>query len=63
MKIVSTDNYGRDFLDEKFVENLPNLSQVVAQEVCDVLNRSNPAGPRYFKVVNNDYKLLPGFEP
>ena len=65
--IVNTDNFGGDYPDEKFVENLPLFNErPKAQAVADAIN-SNMAGgdlaPRFFKVVEDGYKLQPGFEP
>lgn len=61
-RVVETDNFGRDYPDERFVG--PALSAKTAQAVADLLNRDlGPNHPRYFKVVTLDYKLSPGFEP
>jgi hypothetical protein len=62
MRIVETDNYGRDYPDEKFV--LFPMSEEHAKKIASLIN--NAAGEhsnRYWKVVDNDYKLQPGFEP
>lgn len=66
MKIVSTDNFGRDYPDEKLVENLPHyLTEKELNSICDILNRRGfpDIYPRYWKVVPDDYILQPGFEP
>ena len=66
MKIVETDNFDGDYPDEKFL-NLPLLFEKDAQIIADAINESFNDEynnyPRYWKVVPNDYKLLPGFEP
>lgn len=64
--IVNTDNFGGDYPDEKFVENLPVINtRAGAQAIADAIN--NTAGgvhaTRFFKVVDEGYKLQPGFEP
>lgn len=61
MKIVETDNYGGDYPDEKFV-NLPPMDIDSANYIAEVIN-DTLAGDRYWKVVQDDYELLPGFEP
>lgn len=65
--IVNTDNFGGDYPDEKFVENLPVFTtQSAAQTVADAINDNMAGGhnaPRYFKVVEEGYRLQPGFEP
>ena len=65
MKIVETDNFNGDYPDEKFV-NIGNIPGEAAKEIAAVINKHCcPAGcsPRYWKVVTNDYILIPGFEP
>ena len=65
MKIVETDNFGGDYPDEKFVNNIPSfLHEDTCQIIADIIN--NAIGKnynRFWKVVDNDYKLKPGFEP
>lgn len=62
-KIVETDNYGRDYPNEKFL-NIPVLSKESAEAIAYHINISLPDDyPRYWKVVDKDYKLVPGFEP
>jgi hypothetical protein len=65
MKIVETDNYGGDYPDEEFV-NLPHLDKDQAERIAKAINaeccRTNSM-PRYWKVVEDDYVLQPGFEP
>lgn len=63
MRIVEGDNYDGDYPDESFV-NLPLLTKAHAEQVCATINAGFPnSHPRYWKVVENDYKLKPGFEP
>lgn len=66
-RIVNTDNYGGDYPDEKFVEPLPWFShKEQAEAVAEAINGSHPnpdMAPRFFKVVDDDYQLKPGFEP
>jgi hypothetical protein len=68
--IVNTDNFGGDYPNESFVENLPPLTdQFTADKLCMVINQvahmghGEAGGPRNFKVVSDGYKLQPGFEP
>ena len=62
-RVVETDNFGRDYPNESFAVT-HGLSRERAQTVADFLNeRQGEAGQRFFKVVENDYKLEPGFEP
>lgn len=65
MKIVQTDNYGRDYPNEKFVEGLPYMPRAdMAQKIADAINEvTGPQADRYYKVVTDDYVLSPGFEP
>lgn len=65
MRIVETDNFGGDYPDEKFV-NLPFMTLPGAEKVAAVINSvccARDESPRFWKVVENDYKLVPGFEP
>jgi hypothetical protein len=63
MRIVETDNFNGDYPKEKFV-NLPQMTKRHAQEVCDAINVGwMQDHDRYWKVVENDYQLQPGFEP
>lgn len=65
MKIVETDNFGGDYPDEKFL-NLPSMGERSAQRVADAINAElchYDNAPRFWRVVPDDYKLQPGFEP
>lgn len=62
MRIVNTDNFGGDYPNETFV--LWPLSKDRAQRIADILNEdAGDYSPRFYKVVENDYVLQPGFEP
>jgi len=62
MRIVETDNYGGDYPDEKFV--LFPMSKEKAQRVADAINdAAGEHSSRFWKVVEEGYKLQPGFEP
>lgn len=64
MKIVNTDNFGGDYPDEKFVENLPYLNKEGLLRIAEAINiELGPHHSRFFRVVEDDYKLQPGFEP
>ena len=63
-RIVETDNFGGDYPNEKFV-NLPVIvNETNAHRLCNLINAifSSDDAPRYWKVVDGDYKLQPGFE-
>jgi len=64
-KIIHTDNFGGDYPDEKFVSELPYFhTENRAQVVCDAINSTIPENHhRYWRVVEEDYQLQPGFEP
>ena len=60
-KIVETDNYGEDYPDEKFI-NLPSTTKEKAESIAKVIN-DNLCYSRFWKVVDTEYVLQPGFEP
>ena len=63
MKIVETDNFDGDYPDEKFV-NLPPMDEKTCQKICDLVNKATgPHSSRYWKVIKDNYKLAPPFEP
>jgi hypothetical protein len=63
MRIVETDNFGGDYPNERFL-NLPPLVREHAHAVVNAINSGFPLDAhRCWKVVDNDYKLQPGFEP
>jgi hypothetical protein len=61
MRIVETDNYGGDYPDEKFLGVPWWLSKEECEAICEIINRRE--NHRYWKVVDNNYELQPGFEP
>ena len=64
MKIVETDNMCGDYPNERFI-NIPSMAETTAEAITALIN-SNLSGdraPRYWKVVDNDYVLAPGFKP
>lgn len=61
-RIVETDNFGGDYPNESFL--LFIMSEEQAQRIVEAINdAADPESRRYWKVVKNDYKLQPGFEP
>ena len=60
-RVVETDNYGRDYPDEKFA-TLYGHSEDTANLLASIFN-DQMSGARYWKVVPVGYKLQPGFEP
>lgn len=61
-RIVDTDNYAGDYPNEKFIG--PRMSRQACEAVAYIINKeAGPDHPRYFKVVEDDYVLAPGFEP
>lgn len=60
MRVVETDNFGGDYPNERFVGEV--MTQEEAKAYAKTLN-VDPFASRYFKVVSDDYKLEPGFEP
>lgn len=66
MRIIDTDNFGGDYPDEHF--HLLCMPKDMAERICKVINDEYEKAfgsdcSRYFKVVENDYKLQPGFTP
>lgn len=63
MRIVETDNFARDYPNEKFV-NIPRVSEERAKIIAKAINECfDEEYDRYWKVVPDDYILEPGFEP
>lgn len=61
-RIVETDNFGGDYPNEKFV--LFTMQKEHAEKIAKAINEAaGPHAHRYWKVVENDYELKPGFEP
>ena len=65
MKIIHTDNFGGDYPNEEFVTGLPYFSQKEKlQKIADAINGElGEYAHRFYRVVEDDYKLSPGFEP
>lgn len=62
-RIVETDSFNGDYPDEKFLP-IPPLNEKDAEIIVNIINDSvGDYNPRYWKVVDLDYKLQPGFEP
>jgi hypothetical protein len=62
MRIVDTDNFGGDYPNERFL--LWEMPQSACERICGVLNeQAGPNAHRYYKIVEDDYVLVPGFEP
>lgn len=63
-KIINTDNFDGDYPDESFV-NLPATTHDKATAIARVINStlSGDYQPRHWRVVEETYKLKPGFEP
>lgn len=64
-RIVETDNFGRDYPDERFL-NIPSGPKEYLKPIADAINMafaSRPGDQRYWKIVDDDYVLEPGFEP
>ena len=63
-KIVNTDNFDGDYPDEKFVTGLPHMDERAAKTICDAINSTqHEHSDRFFKVVEDNYELQPGFTP
>lgn len=63
--VVNTDNFGSDYPDEKFVFR-GIRSRYSADRIADAVNEefcNDDHSPRFWKVVEEPYKLAPGFEP
>ena len=62
-RIVETDNFDGDYPNESFL--LGNMSRHAAMGIARAINNhlSGPNDRRYWKVVDDGYKLQPGFEP
>lgn len=64
MKIVNKDNFCGDYPAEWFLP-VHFRSKERAEKVADILNEEEGGdhAQRYWKVVEDDYVLQPGFEP
>lgn len=72
MKIIETDNFCGDYLAEHFLGIVSEedgnralwFNEQEAKQLVDILNeRGGENSPRYWRVVPDDYKLSPGFQP
>ena len=66
MRIIDTDNFCGDYPNEHF--HLLPMPRVMAEKICNFINQQyylefGDRSSRYFRVVENDYKLQPGFTP
>ena len=64
-RIVQTDNHGSDYPDESFLD-LPPCSEREAEIIAHVINSifcKDDYASRFWKVVQSNYNLQPGFEP
>lgn len=62
-RVVETDKLGGYFPNEKFL-NIPPLPETNALKIARLINESFLKDyDRYWKVVDEDYVLQPGFEP
>lgn len=63
-RIVETDNFGGDYPDESFVNIDPIYKKEDAEAIAKAINAAFPEDHRrYWKVVEDSYELVPGFEP
>lgn len=61
-RVIETDNYGRDYPNESF--HGPVMTYCKASAVVDIFNASlGPNPDRWYRIVDQDYTLQPGFEP
>lgn len=70
MRVMHTDNFGGDYPNEKFVTEIPVIPDTedgrrTGQAICDLLQKlaGGEMAQRYYRLVDNNYKLQPGFEP
>lgn len=63
MKIIETDNYDRrDKPERLIVAGVTDFMK--AQAICNALNAAFPEDhDRYYKTVEDEYVLDPGFQP
>jgi hypothetical protein len=55
VRIVQTSNFDEPY-DENFL-GVTHSNKMKLQEICDLLNKLDPAGSYYYKVVDNSYQL------
>ena len=57
MKIVMVDNYARDYVDDVLI--CENVNHVYGTVIVDYLNKPiNRGHDKYFKLVDDNYKLV-----
>ncbi len=65
MRIIDTDNFGGDYPNETFIAT-GIKDKEMAEVMCEALNAkycNHPSASRFYRVVEDDYNLVPGFEP
>jgi hypothetical protein len=65
VKIVETDNFGGDYPNEQFL-NIAPTSREKAQAIADAVNAAfcdHDNASRFWRVVEDNYVLQPGFTP
>lgn len=64
MKIVRADNFDRGNLAEEFVSRY-SIDLDIAKDISEYMNTHycSSVSQYYYKVVEDDYKLGPGFQP
>ncbi len=63
MKIVDTDNYDGDYPNEKVIAS-GITNKDLGEVMVDALNAvGGVRSARYYKLVEDDYVLQPGFQP
>ena len=61
-RVVETDNFGGDYPNESFAG--PRMTKDEARAVAEIFNEAAGENyPRFWTVVEEPYKLVPGFEP
>jgi hypothetical protein len=67
MKIVDTDIFAGDYPNEQLIaDHITNkeMGEVMVEAlIAKYCAPNNPYVYRYYKLVEDDYKLQPGFEP
>jgi hypothetical protein len=62
-RIIDTDNFGGDYPNEKVIASGITYKRH-ADIMVEALNaHGGPNDPRFYRVVEDDYELQPGFEP
>lgn len=66
-RIIDTDNFGGDYPNEKFIQ-IGKYPLCAPERVCEAIAKAlndwhGERASRYFKIVDDEYELAPGFEP